>query len=139
SRKSSRHPSPGSLGHEADSLDLVAVGIADEGGAGVAVGLRPQAGRAGGGSAAGKRDAMEFVDLRPALGDEADVGAVADAGGLAVDRLFEAVADRRGVVVDRAAAAPALADAEDREDRIVERRGARRVVAAKGNVTEHEP
>src|SRR5690606_3544194 len=130
SRTSSRRPGPGSPGHEADGLDLVAVGVADEGGVVVAVVLGPQAGRAVVGSAAGKRDAMEFVDLRPALGDEADVGAVADAGGLAVDRLFEAEADRRGAVVDRPAAALALGDAEHREHRIVERRGAARVVGA---------
>src|SRR5690606_26276464 len=126
-----------SPGHEADRLDLVAVGIAHEGAVVVRVVLRPQARRTRIAAALGERDAVELLDRLTALGDEGHVHAIADAGRLAVDRLFEAEADRRRAVVDRPAAALALADAEHGEDRIVECRRARGVTGAEGDVTEH--
>src|SRR5690606_42141199 len=79
-----------SLGEEADRLDLVAVGIADEGGVVMGVVVGAQAGRAGVDAAVGERDAVERVHLLAALGREADIDPGADAGRRAVDRLFEA-------------------------------------------------
>src|SRR5690606_31310478 len=93
-----------SFRHETHRLDLVAVGIADEGAVVVGVAFGTQARRPGIGAAVRESDAVKRVDLRAALGDEGDVHAVADARRLAVERFLETEADRRRAVVDRASA-----------------------------------